>query len=69
MSARIQWSILGNYSAGSHPPAVSVNGSCDSSPLVVEVSPEQVITMDASHTYDPDANLTGKNDLQFNWFQ
>ncbi|GAB1738140.1 hypothetical protein NU219Hw_g2671t1 [Hortaea werneckii] len=69
MSARIQWSILGNYSAGSHPPAVSVNGSCDSSPLVVEISPEQVITMDASHTYDPDANLTGKNDLQFNWFQ
>ncbi|KAI7705030.1 hypothetical protein KC322_g6434 [Hortaea werneckii] len=24
--------------------------------------------MDASHTYDPDANLTGKNDLRFNWF-
>ena len=69
MSARVQWSVLGNYGAGSHPPVVSVNGSCDSSPLIVEVAPEEVITMDASHTYDPDANLTGKNDLRFNWFQ
>ena len=69
MSARVQWSILGNYSAGSHPPVVSVNGSCDSAPLIVDdVYPEQVVTMDASGTYDPDANITGKNPLQYNWF-
>jgi len=26
------------------------------------------VTLDASGTYDPDANLTGKNALQFRWF-
>ncbi|KAK5131227.1 hypothetical protein LTR08_001196 [Meristemomyces frigidus] len=69
MSARVQWSVLGNYSAGSHPPVVTVNGSCGSAPLIVSnVYPDQVVTMDASGTYDPDANLTGKNPLQYNWF-
>lgn len=69
MSARVQWTIHGNYSAGSHPPVVSVNGSCDSAPLVVDVSPQEVVTMDASGTYDPDQNITGKNPLRYNWFQ
>jgi hypothetical protein len=69
MSARVQWSILGNSSAaGSHPPVVSVNGSCGSKPLELDVEPDQVITLDASGTYDPDANVTGKNELQFKWF-
>jgi hypothetical protein len=27
-----------------------------------------MVTLDASGTYDPDANLTGKNALQFKWF-
>ena len=69
MSARVQWSVLGNYSAGSHPPVVSVNGSCGSAPLIVDsVSPGQVVTMDASGTYDPDANLTNRNPLQYHRF-
>jgi hypothetical protein len=68
MSARVQWSVLGNYSAGSHPPAVSVNGSCGSAPYEIDVRPGEVVTLDASGTYDPDGNLTGKNDLQFRWF-
>lgn len=69
MSARVQWSVLGNSSsAGSHPPVVSVNGSCGSKPLEVDVEPGQVVTLDASGSYDPDANVTGKNELQFKWF-
>lgn len=71
MSARVQWSILGgNYSRseGSHPPVVSVNGSCGSKPLEIEVQPGEVVTLDASGTYDPDGNVTGKNELQFKWF-
>jgi hypothetical protein len=32
------------------------------------VQPGEVITLDASGTYDPDANITGKNELQFKWF-
>ena len=68
MSARVQWSIRGNYSAGSHPPVVSVNGSCGSAPLVLDnVYPKQTLTFDASGTYDPDANQTGRNALQYNW--
>lgn len=69
MSARIQWSMHSNYSAGSHPPVVSVNGSCGSAPLIVsDVYPEQVVTLDASGTYDPDANLSNRNPLQYSWF-
>ena len=78
MSARVQWTLQANYSGGSHPPVVSVNGSCGSDPLILDVQPEQVITLDASATYDPDANLTtanfngtevARNALQFAWFQ
>lgn len=77
MSARVQWSILGGggnsssddgRDAGSHPPVVSVNGSCGSKPLEIEVQPGEVVTLDASATYDPDANVTGKNELRFRWF-
>ena len=74
MSARVQWSVLaGNRSAGSHPPVVDVNGSCGSAPLELHVDPEQSVTLDASGTWDPDANattMTGeRNALRFRWFQ
>ncbi|KAK4506637.1 hypothetical protein PRZ48_000369 [Zasmidium cellare] len=69
MSARIQWTIQSNYSAGSHPPVVSVNGSCGSAPYLVDVDPEQEITLDGSATYDPDSNITGRNPLQYKWYQ
>ena len=69
MSARVQWSIHSNYSAGSHPPVVSVNGSCDSAPLIIDnIHPEEVVTLDASGTYDPDANITRRNALEYNFF-
>lgn len=68
MSARVQWSVKSEYSVGNHPPVVSVNGSCGSSPLELEVTPEETITLDASATYHPDANLTGEHELQFRWF-
>lgn len=70
MGARVQWSVLGRNEsgAGSHPPVVSVNGSCGSEPLELEVEPGQTISLDASGTYDPDSNVTGKNELRFEWF-
>ena len=69
MGARVQWSVVGNStSSGSHPPVVSVNGSCGSKPLELEVQPGEAVTLDATGTYDPDANVTGKNELQFKWF-
>ena len=68
MSARVQWSVLGEYGAGSHPPVVGVNGSCGSAPFEVEVWPGEVVTLDASGSWDPDGNLTGKNELRFKWF-
>ena len=75
MSARIQWTIQASYANGSHPPVVGMNGSCDSSPLIFTVQPGQDVVLDASRSYDPDANLTSspnsteRNDLQFYWFQ
>jgi hypothetical protein len=68
MSARVQWSIQSNYSNCSHPPVVVVNGSCGSGPIMWDVYPDQVVTFDASGTYDPDANISVRNPLQYNWF-
>jgi hypothetical protein len=76
MSARVRWSVLGGGNAsssdaraeGSHPPVVGVNGSCGSKPLEIDVQPGEVITLDASATYDPDAHLPNKKALQFKWF-
>lgn len=69
MSARMQWSINSNYSTSSHPPVIVLNGSCDSSPLIFNVSPDELVTLDASASYDPDANLSNRNPIQFDFFQ
>lgn len=71
MSARVKWTVLSNYSSGSHPPVVSVNNSCGSEPYLVNVDPEETIILDGSSTYDPDANLTDSNHtaLAYKWFQ
>ncbi|KAF2772436.1 DUF1593-domain-containing protein [Teratosphaeria nubilosa] len=70
MSARIQWTLEGNYSRGSHAPVVSINGSCGSEPLVIDdIHPSESITLDASGTYDPDAHLTARGPLQLKWMQ
>lgn len=69
MSARVQWSVLSDYASGSHPPVVQVNGSCGSEPLIYTLPAEATISLDASGTWDPDANLTGKNPLEYHWFQ
>lgn len=70
MSARVQWSVQKDYDAGSHPPVVTVNGSCGSQPLVFDVAAEQAITLDGTGTWDPDANLTNHDSsMQFKWFQ
>ena len=66
MSARVQWTIQSNYSAGSHSPVVSVNGSCGSAPVSFNVDPLQTITLDGSETYDLD-NRTSS--LEFKWWQ
>lgn len=81
MSARIQWTINSDYADGSHPPVVIVNGSCDSEALHFKVQPGEEVILDASGSYDPDANLSSvsnssstkstmqRNPLQFTWFQ
>ncbi|KAI5359862.1 putative immunoglobulin-like, ribonucleoside hydrolase [Septoria linicola] len=69
MSARVQWTLLSDYAAGSHPPVVSVNGSCGSDHIEFEVDPEQTITLDGSATYDSDEGLAGHGDLEYKWWQ
>lgn len=70
MSARVQWSVQANYSAGSHPPVVTVNGSCGSEPLILQASAEEIIRLDGTGTWDPDANSTAQTSgMQYKWFQ
>lgn len=69
MSARIQWTIKSKYGAGSHPPVVVVNGSSDSTPLTFDVALGQQVVLDASDSYDADADLDDRNPLKFRWFQ
>lgn len=61
MSARMQWTLTDNYADGSHPPVLSLNGSCDSSALIIPVQPGQEVVLDASGSYDPDANLSASS--------
>jgi hypothetical protein len=68
MSARVQWSIKTQYTEGSHPPVVVVNGKCGSQPVMLDVQPGQRIRLDASGSYDPDGNTT-KKALEFKWWQ
>ncbi|KAF2209083.1 hypothetical protein CERZMDRAFT_48071 [Cercospora zeae-maydis SCOH1-5] len=70
MSARVQWTIQSNYSSGSHPPVVSINGSCSSSHISYTVSPLQTLTLSAASSYDPDADLPGhERGLEYSWWQ
>lgn len=70
MSARVQWSVRSSYGQGSHPPVVVVNASCGSAPIMIDVQPREVVTLDASGSYDPDSNRTASNGtLRYNWFQ
>jgi hypothetical protein len=70
MSARVQWSVNSAYGSGSHPPVVVLNDVCGSAPLEIDVKPNEVVTLDASGSYDPDSNRTASSSpLTYNWFQ
>jgi hypothetical protein len=66
-SARMQWTLYpkGVNSTASHPPMMSVNGSCGPAALQVMVEAGETVTLDASASYSPDTNAH----LNFTWFQ
>jgi hypothetical protein len=66
-AARMQWT-LSAWSPDSyttHPPVVSLNGSCGAAALNLNISAGEQVTLDASASYSPDANAR----LNFTWFQ
>lgn len=69
MAARVGWSLQGAEEGASHPPVVGMNGSCGSGALELEVQPGVEVVLDASGTWDPDANVTGHGGLGFKWWQ
>lgn len=65
MSARMQWTLSSNYSSAVHPPKVSLNGTTGTEPYPLSVKPEQVVTLDASKSVNPDSNSS--TSLTFEW--
>lgn len=58
-AARMDWDVASSYSGANHQPNAKVNGS-----LRRNVSPGQVISLDASPSTDPDGNA-----LSYHWWE
>ncbi|MGY6520080.1 MAG: nucleoside hydrolase-like domain-containing protein [Mongoliitalea sp.] len=61
-AARMQWSITSNYSDANHHPIAILNGDKSKSVLYTTVKAGDIITLDASESFDPDGNV-----LNFRW--
>lgn len=60
--ARMDWCIK-EYSEANHNPIVVINGNGSRNPLKISAAPEDVLSLDASESTDPDSDS-----LHFNWW-
>jgi hypothetical protein len=58
----MDWTIK-PYSQANHRPVIEVNGSVGTAPVYLDAKVGESVTLDASHTQDPD-----KQQLQYRWF-
>ncbi|KAL3489916.1 hypothetical protein BJX62DRAFT_238558 [Aspergillus germanicus] len=64
-AARMQWTMSSDRSKANHAPVIVVNGTTPGPEyLYLEVEAGSVVRLDASESYDPDAD-----ELSFVWFQ
>jgi hypothetical protein len=61
-AARMSWTVA-DYAHASHNPLVVVNGAAGSAPIEMEIEVGKTVTLDASHSADPDGR-----GLHFHWF-
>jgi hypothetical protein len=60
----MQWSLDSDFAQANHAPVVIVNGHMDvSASLHLEVEAGQVVSLDASESYNPDGD-----NLSYSWF-
>lgn len=70
-ASRMQWTLgamdLNSSGKTSHPPVISLNGTCDTLPFEIEARPGSNITLDATASYDKD---TGHSEsLSVTWMK
>jgi hypothetical protein len=63
-AARIQWTLSPDFSKVNHHPVVCVNGDWGLHPLRLEAEAGAMIALDASKSYDPDA----EDKMTFKWW-
>lgn len=64
-AARMQWTLSTDTSKANHHPVISINGDEGVEPIYMDQEADAKFTLDASATYDPDAN----DKLTFKWYQ
>lgn len=64
-ATRIQWTLNSDITKANHHPVISINDAAGIQPVRIEAEAGSTVTLDATKTYDPDAD----DKLTFNWWQ
>ncbi|KAF2711874.1 DUF1593-domain-containing protein [Pleomassaria siparia CBS 279.74] len=63
-AARIQWTLHDDVTKANHHPVITLNDATGIQPVRIDAEAGSTVTLDASKTYDPDAN----DRLTFTWY-
>lgn len=66
-AARMRWTLTGNFKDTAHPPLLKINGSEGVEPLRMQLTYNNSVILDASHTIDSD-NPEDNSQLGFEWY-
>lgn len=55
-AARILWGATADFKKANHNPQIVLNGECSLNPIIMDVSEEQTVILNAAKSFDPDGD-------------